>query len=74
MSNLQAPFYWRVLGQIAAVLRPGGTVVMLVLREDPFNTAIRETEAFRIRHVRVIEIGGLYPYVFALEQMGPSHT
>jgi len=62
------PFYRRVLGQMAEVLRPGGTVVMLVLREGPFNTAIRETEAFTIRHVRVIEIGGLYPHVFVLER------
>jgi putative N6-adenine-specific DNA methylase/tRNA (guanine6-N2)-methyltransferase len=62
------PFYRRVLVQMAAVLRPGGTVVMLVLREGPFNTAIRETESFMIRHVRVIEIGGLYPHVFVLER------
>jgi putative N6-adenine-specific DNA methylase/tRNA (guanine6-N2)-methyltransferase len=62
------PFYRRVLGQMAQVLRPGGRVVMLVLREGPFNTAIRETEAFTIRHVRVIEIGGLYPHVFVLKR------
>jgi tRNA (guanine6-N2)-methyltransferase len=62
------PFYRRVLGQLSDVLRSGGTVVMLVLREGPFNTAIRETEAFTIRHVRVIEIGGLYPHVFVLER------
>ena len=62
------PFYRRVLGQLHDVLRPGGKVVMLVLREGPFNTALRETEAFSIRHVRVIEIGGLYPHVFVLEQ------
>jgi putative N6-adenine-specific DNA methylase/tRNA (guanine6-N2)-methyltransferase len=61
------PFYRRVLGQMATVLRPGGTVVMLVLRQGPFNAAIRETETFTICHVRAIEIGGLYPYVFVLE-------
>jgi len=62
------PFYRRVLEQMAAVLRPAGTVVMLVLREGPFNAAISETAAFTIRHVRVIEIGGLYPHVFVLER------
>jgi putative N6-adenine-specific DNA methylase/tRNA (guanine6-N2)-methyltransferase len=62
------PFYRRVLEQLSEVLRPGGMVVMLVLREGPFNTAIRETEAFMIRHVRVIETGGLYPHVFVLER------
>ena len=62
------PFYRRVLGQLHEMLRSGGTVVMLVLREGPFNTALRETEAFSIRHVRVIEIGGLYPHIFVLER------
>jgi len=62
------PFYRRVLGQMAAVLRPGGRVVMLVLRQGPFNAALSESKAFTGRHVRAIEIGGLYPYVFVLER------
>ncbi|MFB6098309.1 MAG: methyltransferase domain-containing protein [Salinibacter sp.] len=62
------PFYRRVLGQMAEVLRPGGTVVMLVLRQGPFNEALGESDAFISRHVRAIEIGGLYPYVFVLER------
>jgi len=62
------PFYRRVLGQMAEVLRPGGTVVMLVLRQGPFNAALDESDAFISRHVRAIEIGGLYPYVFVLER------
>ena len=36
--------------------------------EGTFNTAIRETEASMIRHVRVTEIGGRYPHVFVLER------
>jgi putative N6-adenine-specific DNA methylase/tRNA (guanine6-N2)-methyltransferase len=60
------PFYRRVLRQFAAVLRPDGRVVMLVLRQSPFQQALRETEAFDVRHVRAIEIGGLYPRVFVL--------
>ncbi|MEF8865408.1 MAG: methyltransferase domain-containing protein [Salinibacter sp.] len=62
------PFYRRVLGQMAEVLRPGGLVVMLVLRQGPFNTVLGESEQFTSRHVRAIEIGGLYPYVFVLER------
>jgi len=60
------PFYRRVLTQFHAVLRPNGKVVMLVLRQGPFHKALRETETFETRHVRVIEIGGLYPRVFVL--------
>jgi putative N6-adenine-specific DNA methylase/tRNA (guanine6-N2)-methyltransferase len=41
---------------------------MLVLRQAPFNKALRETDTFDVRHVRVIEIGGLYPRVFVLER------
>ena len=53
------PFYRRVLGQMAAVLRPDGHVV---------NSALDESDDFTSRHVRAIEIGGLYPYVFVLER------
>jgi putative N6-adenine-specific DNA methylase/tRNA (guanine6-N2)-methyltransferase len=60
------PFYRRVLQQAAEVLRPDGRVVLLVLRQAPFNQALRDTEGFDVRHVRVIEIGGLYPRVFVL--------
>ena len=60
------PFYRHMLQQCAAVLRPGGRVVILVLRQSPFNKALQDTDAFNVRHVRVIEIGGLYPRVFVL--------
>jgi len=60
------PFYRRVLQQFDEVLSPAGRVVMLVLRQSPFNQALREVDAFDVRHVRVVEIGGLYPRVFVL--------
>jgi len=60
------PFYRRVLQQFDEVLSPTGRVVMLVLRQSPFNQALREVDAFDVRHVRVVEIGGLYPRVFVL--------
>lgn len=66
------PFYRRVLQQFHEVLRPSGRVVMLVLRQGPFNKALHDTDVFDVRHVRVIEIGGLYPRVFVLEPIDAS--
>lgn len=63
------PFYRRVLQQLHEMVQPKGRVVMLVLRQSPFNKAMRETDTFDVRHVRVIEIGGLYPRVFVLERL-----
>jgi putative N6-adenine-specific DNA methylase/tRNA (guanine6-N2)-methyltransferase len=61
------PFYRRVLQQFHETLNPDGRVVMLVLRQAPFNQALRNIDHFDVRHVRVIEIGGLYPRVFVLQ-------
>lgn len=60
------PFYRRVLEQFHEVLQSNGRAVLLVLRQTPFNEALDETQSFHIRHVRVVEIGGLYPRVFVL--------
>lgn len=68
------PFYRRVLEQFHEALRPDGRVVMLVLRQGPFNKALKEAPLFDVRHVRVIEIGGLYPRVFVLERTGSPET
>lgn len=62
------PFYRRVLEQMQEVLRPGGRVVMLVLRQSPFNRALDEIDGFTTRHVRAVEIGGLYPRAFVLQK------
>lgn len=66
------PFYRRVLQQLHKVLRSDGRVVILVLRQAPFNKALRTTDTFDVRHVRVIEIGGLYPRVFVLQRLPGS--
>jgi len=66
------PFYRRVLQQFAETLTPDGYVVMLVLRQGPFNAARGEVDALTVRHVRVIEIGGLYPRVFVLQNSSPD--
>jgi Predicted DNA modification methylase len=62
------PFYRRVLQQFHEALGPDGRVVMLVLRQGPFNKALKDAPLFDVRHVRVIEIGGLYPRIFVLER------
>lgn len=62
------PFYRRVLQQFQAVLCPAGRIVMLVLRQKPLNKALGDVDDIDVRHVRVIEIGGLYPRVFVLER------
>lgn len=62
------PFYRRTLRQMREVLRPEGRVVMLVLRQAPFNRALDEVDEFTTRHVRAVEIGGLYPRVFVLQK------
>jgi hypothetical protein len=54
------------------VLAPNGYVVMLVLRQGPFNAVRGEVDALTVRHVRVIEIGGLYPRVFVLQHTSPE--
>jgi len=66
------PFYRRVLQQFAEMLAPNGYAVMLVLRQGPFNAARGEVDALTVRHVRVVEIGGLYPRVFVLRHTPPS--
>jgi putative N6-adenine-specific DNA methylase/tRNA (guanine6-N2)-methyltransferase len=62
------PFYRRVLSQMAELLHPGGYVVLLVLRQQPFQRALDAVDGYDLRHVRVVEIGGLYPRAFVLQR------
>jgi len=62
------PFYRRILEQTAEVLAPGAVLVILVLRNGPFNQALTDIGVFDVRHVRVLGIGGLYPRAFVLEK------
>jgi putative N6-adenine-specific DNA methylase/tRNA (guanine6-N2)-methyltransferase len=53
------------------ILKPGGRIVMLVgKRMAAFNQALRQNPSLRVRHVRVVEIGGVYPRLFVLERQG----
>ncbi len=60
-------FYGDVLQSAGAVCRPGARLVLLVHRRHAFNVALRKRGGWSIRHVRVIELGGLYVGVFVLE-------
>lgn len=67
--------YRGFLGQAAAVLRPGGTLALLVAkRRGRFNRIVESFDEFRLEHVRVIEIGGVYPGLFVLRRVGDGAT
>ncbi|MFB6351756.1 MAG: methyltransferase domain-containing protein, partial [Bradymonadaceae bacterium] len=52
-------FYRDVLGQFVRTLSPEGRVVMLVHKRGVFRGAIGDYPQFDIRHVRIVETGGL---------------
>lgn len=61
--------YGRFLEAAYEVLKPAGKLVVLVgRRRHSFNQVARETGLWHLRHVRVIEISGVYPGVFVLQK------
>lgn len=62
--------YAGFLEQAVEVLRPGGTLAMLVAkRRGRFNKVLSGFDALRIEHVRIIEIGGVYPGLFVIRRV-----
>jgi len=61
-------FYLEMLGQFEALLTAAGRVVLLVLERGAFRGAMADFPGFSIKHVRIVETGGLYPGVFVLER------
>lgn len=61
-------FYRAILDQFAEVLRPGGRIVMLVSKRGTFRGALGDVSALDVRHVRIVETGGVYPGVFVLQK------
>jgi putative N6-adenine-specific DNA methylase/tRNA (guanine6-N2)-methyltransferase len=64
--------YQRFLAECAIIMKPGGRLVLLVLKRGAFNKAVEGQDAFTIRHVRLIETGRVYPAVFVLGKRTPT--
>lgn len=61
-------FYKAFLRSARQVLEPGGKLVILVGRKRKlFNLAVEQLASWRIVHVRIIELGGIFPGIFVLE-------
>jgi putative N6-adenine-specific DNA methylase/tRNA (guanine6-N2)-methyltransferase len=56
-----------LLREADSVLSDRGRIVLLTMRHRGIlNRVVKENDAFRILHVRVIEYGGIYPALFLL--------
>lgn len=61
-------FYKAFLRTARYALEPGGKLVILVgRRRKLFNQAVQELGNWRILHVRIVELGGIFPGIFVLE-------
>jgi tRNA (guanine6-N2)-methyltransferase len=63
------PFYRAILEGAARILPAEGLLVMMSSRRrGALNEAIAASPRWRIRHVRVVETGGVYPGIFLLQR------
>lgn len=68
-QNLNFASFYRVfLEQAWKVLKPGGLLVMLAWKRGVFTRVVQQHGRFRRRHVRVVEMGHLFPRIFVLEK------
>lgn len=58
----------------AEVCAPDARMAVLVLRRGVFNRALRATGRWATRHVRIVEVGGLYAGVFVVNPLSPPPT
>lgn len=62
-------FYRTVLQGAAAILPRGGRLVLLSSRRrGALNRVVEATPDWEIQHVRIMQIGGVYPGIFILER------
>jgi tRNA (guanine6-N2)-methyltransferase len=57
-----------LLDGMEEVATAGARVVLLVLKRGAFERALSARAAFRLRHARIIELGGLHPVILLLER------
>lgn len=64
------PYWFAVdlLGALARAMDEGGRVVLLTTQRRTLNNAVKQGGHFRVRFVRVIEMGGVHPGMFLLER------
>lgn len=59
--------YQDFLGAAWQVLAPGGYLALLVWKRPVFNRVVSAFD-FEIRHVRIVDVGGIFPGVFVLQK------
>lgn len=65
-ANFRA-LYTNFLRAAWGVLKPNGRIAMLVWKRRAFNEMVKKFD-FEIRHVRIVDMGGIYPGVFVLQK------
>ena len=61
-------FYADILQQFSYALGKEGRVVLLVLKRSAFRHEMGNVDDLYIRHVRIVETGGLYPGIYVLQK------
>jgi putative N6-adenine-specific DNA methylase/tRNA (guanine6-N2)-methyltransferase len=61
-------FYQSLLEQVWRVLEPDGLLSLMVWRRGVFVRAVNQFGRFRLRHLRAVETGGIYPHLFVLHK------
>jgi putative N6-adenine-specific DNA methylase/tRNA (guanine6-N2)-methyltransferase len=64
--------YVRFLTDAHHILKPSGKIVMLVWKRGLFRRVVDRFGLLHIRHVRIVETGGIYPGIFVLEKAPES--
>jgi tRNA (guanine6-N2)-methyltransferase len=57
-----------LLDGLLEVTTQGSRIVLLVLKRGAFNRALATRDAYVLRHVRIVELGGLHPAIVLLER------
>jgi len=63
--------YGRFFDQASLILNPGGRLVLLAKRRGMAVRLVQERPELRLRHLRVVELGGLYVGLLLIERIGP---